>query len=74
MEHFFSALVNYAKYVTQQPRTAMTCSLSCYPDYEYEYGVIAPDEYNVFVVANAKTKLCEFRQPNGSPRDNVSYI
>ena len=73
MEHFFSALVNYAKYVTQQPRTAMTCSLFS-SDYEYEYGEIAPDEYSVFVVANAKTKWCEFRQPNGSPRDNVSYI
>ena len=73
MEHFFSALVNYAKYVTQQPRTATTCSPFS-SDYEYEYGEIAPDEHSVFVVANAKTKWCEFRQPNGSPRDNVSYI
>ena len=37
-------------------------------------GEIAPDEYRVFVVANAKTKWCEFRQPNGLPCDNVSYI
>ena len=75
VKHFFLALVDYAKYVTQQPRTATTRSCSLFSSaYEHKVEEAAYDEYGVFVVANAKTKWCEFRQPNGSPRDNVSYI
>ena len=48
VKHFFSALVNYAKYVTQQPRTAMTCRPFS-SDYEYRYGEVAPAEHSVFV-------------------------
>ena len=74
VKHFFLALVDYAKYVTQQPRTATTRSFSLSPAYEYKYEEVAHAEYSVFVVANAKTKWCKLRQPNGSPCDNVSYI
>ena len=74
VKHFFLALVDYAKYVTQQRRTATTRSFSLSSAYEYKDEEVAYDEYGVFVVANAKTKWCKFRQPNGPPCDNVSYI
>ena len=49
MKHFFLALVDYAKYVTQQPRTATTRSFSLSSAYEYKDEEVAYDEYGVFV-------------------------
>ena len=75
VKHFFLALVDYAKYATQQPRTATARSCSLFSSaYECKVEEDAYGKYDVFVLANAKTKWCKLRQPNGSPCDNVSYI
>ena len=44
VKHFFLALVDYAKYVTQQPRTATTRSFSLSSAYEYKDEEVAYDE------------------------------